>query len=147
MDKAFELLIKDHKKVKGILEDLLSTTANAKVKRRDLLSTLKEELQLHEKIEETIVYPVLEEKKALKDLTLEAYQEHHIVDILLKELDSVDVTDEIWKAKATVLQENLLHHISEEEKDLFPHASKILKQNDLDRIGDEIKQMKDSEAN
>ena len=142
MNKFFEPLIKDHKKVKQIIEDLLLTTAQAKKKRQELLTKLKEELQLHEKIEETVVYPVFKEKKDMKAHTLEAYQEHHVVDVLLAELESLDFKDEAWKAKLTVLQENLLHHIAEEEKAIFPQAEKILKPQELEEIKQNIEQMK-----
>lgn len=132
--KAFALLIKDHEKVKGIIEELMASSASAKRRRQELLHTLKEELQFHEKLEEDVVYPVLEHKKATHDLALEAYQEHHVVDVLLEELDGMEFKDEAWKAKLTVLQENLLHHIDEEEQELFPKAQKNLSQNQLDQI-------------
>ncbi|MCC2626280.1 MAG: hemerythrin [Burkholderiales bacterium] len=146
MDKAFGSLIKDHKKVKSIIEELLSTQANASVKRRDLLLQLKEELKLHEEIEENVVYPIFEEKKQIKDLTLEAYEEHHIVDVLLEEVENTETNDETWKAKLTVLKENLWHHIEEEEKRLFPEAAKILKQRELDSIQRDVTQIKESEG-
>lgn len=142
MDKTFELLIKDHKKVKGILEDLLATKANAHVQRTELLQSLKLELLLHEKIEEEVVYPLLKGKKQTKDLTLEGYQEHHVVDMLVDELEHTDFKDELWKAKVTVLQENLLHHIKEEESELFPDAKKILSTKQLNSLQEQIKAMK-----
>ncbi|MBP9742086.1 MAG: hemerythrin domain-containing protein [Burkholderiales bacterium] len=146
MDNTFELLIKDHEKVKQIIETLLSTTANAKKKRQELLLNLKEELQLHEEIEESAVYPVFKEKKDIKNLTLEAYEEHHVVDILLAELENLDFQDEAWKAKLTVLQENLFHHISEEEKEVFPLASQVLKQDELEKMESDIIRMKNENS-
>jgi len=142
METTFQLLIKDHKKVQTLINELLSTSMNAKSQRKKLLGNLKEELQLHEKIEEEEVYPVLEKKKNLKDITLEAYQEHHIVDVLLDELESLDFKDENWKAKLTVLQENLQHHIEEEEKEIFPEAEKTLTMKELNLMEANIKQQK-----
>lgn len=142
MDQTFKLLIKDHKKVKEIIEELMNTTPNATKKRKELLQQLKTELKEHENIEETLVYPVLKEKSSTKDLTLEAFQEHHLVDLLLEEIESTDFKDEAWKAKLTVLQENLEHHIKEEEKELFPKALETLSAGKLEEISKGISEMK-----
>ena len=130
----FASLVEDHKKVKGIIEQLLATSATAKKTRQDLLGTLKKELESHETLEEKLLYPALKQQKPTHDMALEAYQEHHVVDVLLEELDGMEFKDEAWKAKLTVLQENLLHHIDEEEQELFPKAQKNLSQNQLDQI-------------
>lgn len=143
MSKTFNLLINDHKKVKALLKEILSTSSSDKAKRTEMFATLKHELQAHEKIEERYVYPPLEEKKPTHDKTEEAYEEHHVVDLLLKELDKLDVTKDEWIAKLTVLEENLIHHIKEEEKDLFIKAKKVLSQNTLDQIEESIETAKE----
>ncbi|MBU6441633.1 MAG: hemerythrin domain-containing protein [Betaproteobacteria bacterium] len=140
--ETFALLVKDHEMVKGIIEDLLETSPSAKKTRLELLKTLKKELLDHENLEERVVYPPLETRKATRDLTLEAYQEHHVVDQLLEELESLDFKDEDWKAKLTVLQENLLHHVQEEEKELFPKAEKTLSKDQLKTMEQQIAQAK-----
>jgi hemerythrin superfamily protein len=140
--ETFALLVKDHEMVKGIIEDLLETSPSAKKTRQELLKTLKKELLAHENLEERVVYPPLETRKATRDLTLEAYQEHHVVDQLLEELESLDFKDEDWKAKLTVLQENLLHHVQEEEKELFPKAEKTLSKDQLKTMEQQIAQAK-----
>ncbi|WP_026285434.1 hemerythrin domain-containing protein [Thiomonas sp. FB-6] len=140
--ETFALLVKDHEMVKGIIEDLLETSPSAKKTRLELLKTLKKELLDHENLEERVVYPPLESRKATRDLTLEAYQEHHVVDQLLEELESLDFKDEAWKAKLTVLQENLLHHVQEEEKELFPKAEKALSKDQLKTMEQQIAQAK-----
>ena len=139
---TFALLVKDHERVKSILEELLDTPVSAANRRRDRLNTLKQELQVHEDLEERLVYPSLESRKPTHGLTLEAYQEHHVVDLLLDELESLDFQDEDWKAKLKVLQENLLHHVREEEDELFPKAEKVLSRDQLQRIERQLDQAK-----
>ena len=141
---TFALLVKDHKVVEGIIDELLETGASDKRRRQDLLNSLKKELQIHEGIEESIVYPPLEARKSTHDLTLEAYQEHHVVDVLLEELDALDFKDQDWKAKLTVLQENLEHHVKEEEDGLFPQAEKVLSSEQLKHIEQRIAEAKSS---
>lgn len=137
-NQAFSSLIQDHAKVRHIIDELLETKPTAKQTRQQLLTTLKHELQTHEALEENIVYASLKDKRPTRELAQEAYQEHHVVDVLLEELESLDFRDEAWKAKLTVLQENLLHHIQEEEEQLFPQAEKTLSAKELDKLGQRI---------
>jgi hemerythrin superfamily protein len=141
--EATKLLIKDHRKVQKIIDELMHTTSRASSRRKELLQELKQELQIHEKVEEKLFYPKM--KSAEKELILEAYEEHHLVDKLLAELEKTDIKDEHWKAKVTVIKENLFHHIHEEETEIFPKAHKKLGEKALDEIGEQIKSMKEKE--
>jgi len=50
----------------------------------------------------------------------EGMVEHNLADIVLDRLaNTADVTSDMWKAHAKVLQEALEHHIKEEENALF----------------------------
>ena len=111
---AIELLKADHDKVKKLLE-LESTTERGVKTRTELFATIKGELTVHEAIEEEIFYPALKAHPKAKDIVLESYEEHHVVDLLMGELESLPVDDEQWGAKAVVMKENIEHHIEEEE--------------------------------
>jgi hypothetical protein len=55
----------------------------------------------------------------------EAYEEHHVVKLVLAELPQVDVEDERFEAKMTVLSELIEHHVEEEEDEMFKSAEKL----------------------
>jgi hemerythrin-like domain-containing protein len=57
---------------------------------------------------------------------MEGYQEHHVAKILLSELDTMSEKDEMWTSKLKVLQENVRHHVEEEEKEMFPASKQVL---------------------
>jgi hypothetical protein len=57
-------------------------------------------------------YPALRAHPEAKDIVLEGYQEHHVADLIVKELHAVQKDDEQWGAKFKVLKENIEHHIS-----------------------------------
>jgi hypothetical protein len=132
---AFELLKGDHQKVKGLLEQLEKTTERGLKTREDLFDKVKQELQVHTKIEEEIFYPVLKEAKETHEIVLEAYEEHHVVDQLLAELEATPFDSEEWGAKLTVLKENVEHHIEEEEGEMFKEARKVLGKDQLEELG------------
>jgi iron-sulfur cluster repair protein YtfE (RIC family) len=132
---AFELLKKDHEKVSGIFEKLEPTTERGVKTREELFTTLKQELDVHAQIEETVLYPVLKEAQETEDITLEAYEEHNVVKQLLADLEEMPKDDESWGAKLKVLQENVEHHVEEEEGEMFKKARKILSQQQIDELG------------
>jgi hemerythrin-like domain-containing protein len=139
---AFTLLKADHQKVAGILEKIESTTERATKGREELFAQLKSELEVHTRIEETILYPALEEYEETRDIALEAYEEHAVVKQLLEDLDSSDKADEHWTAKFTVLKENIEHHVEEEEGEMFTKARKVLSEEDINKLGERLEAAK-----
>jgi len=142
---AISLLKQDHKTMKKIMEDIDATTERGVKTREDLLAKMKQELTLHERIEEEVFYPALREHKKAKDIVLEAYEEHHAVDTLLEELEAVPFDDETWSAKFTVIKENIEHHIEEEEGEMFDKARQVLDGDELEDLGARMQQMKDEQ--
>lgn len=142
----FELLKKDHVKVKQILQQMCETTPRATKKRQELLQQLITELQMHEKIEESIFYPPLKNNNNTKQLTLEAYEEHHAVDDLIEKLFKLEVSDERWLAILTVIKENLYHHIQEEENRLFLKAQEEIGEEELSSMAQTAQAMKQQDT-
>jgi len=132
---AIALLKADHDKVKGLLNDLESTTERGVKTRTELFATIKGELTIHEIIEEEIFYPELKAHPKAKDIVLEGYEEHHVVDLLMGELEAMDVADETWGAKALVMKENIEHHIEEEEGEMFAKARQVFEKSELEDLG------------
>jgi hemerythrin-like domain-containing protein len=123
---ALKLLKQDHDEVKQLLEKLDSTTERGVKTREELFSRVQRELQVHEAIEEEIFYPRLRENAKTKEIALEGYEEHHVVDLVMSEIDSTPFDDETWGAKFTVMKENVEHHIEEEEGEMFKLARQAL---------------------
>src|SRR5215207_3976521 len=103
---AITLLKEDHEKVSGIFEKLEPTTVRGVKTRDELFAQLKQELDIHAHIEETIFYPVLKREAETREITLEGFEEHHVIKTLLRELEANDVGSERWTAKLKVLKEN-----------------------------------------
>ena len=139
---AFELLKKDHEKVSGIFEKLETTTERGVKTREELFTQLKQELDIHAQIEEQIFYPALEEAKETHEITLEAFEEHAVVKQLLAELEQLSKDDETWGAKLKVLQENVEHHLEEEEGEMFSGARKVLSSEQIEALGSRMEAAK-----
>ena len=140
---AMSLLKDDHRKVKKLLAELESTTERGVKTREELFTKVKHELVVHEAIEEEIFYPALKEHPKTKEIALEGYEEHHVVDTVMAEIEGVAYDDEKWGAKFTVMKENLEHHIEEEEGEMFKQAKQVFDQDELTQLGESMKARKE----
>lgn len=140
---ALQMLKQDHEKVKKLLEELDSTTERAIKTREEGVITLKQELTVHELIEEEIFYPALKEHAEAKEIVLEAYEEHDVVDTILSELEQTPVDDATWHAKFTVAKENLEHHIEEEEGPMFDQVRRVFDDEELVDLGERMSARKE----
>jgi len=134
--KATELLKKQHREVKA----LFGKAKKAKsADRRNVMDEITQKLQTHMTIEEEIFYPAVREldSKKTDEIVPEAYEEHHVVKLVLAELPDVDLDDEQYEAKVTVLSELIEHHVEEEETEMFKSAEKLGAER-LGELGDEM---------
>ncbi|MBA2570664.1 MAG: hemerythrin domain-containing protein [Chloroflexi bacterium] len=139
---AIQLLKTDHDAVKKMLEAGEKTTERGVKTRQALLTRIKEELTVHEIIEEEIFYPALKEHPKAREIVLEGYEEHHVVDMIMAELEQTPFEDETWGAKFTVMKENIEHHIEEEETEMFKQARQVLDAQELRDLGARMEERK-----
>ena len=135
---AITMLTEDHRDVKRLLDELESTTERGVKTRHELYGRINELLSVHETIEEEIFYPALRDHPKTKDMALEGYEEHDVVDSIMGELAETRVDDETWGPKAKVMIENLRHHIDEEEDEMFPAARRVFDADELQELGERM---------
>lgn len=132
---AIEILEREHRRFEELLKQGEDSTEQAHKTRRELLATLTRELNAHELMEETVLYPALQAHPETRDVVLEGFQEHHVADVIVRELHDVAPNDEVWGAKFKVLKENIEHHIQEEEGNMFRFARGIFSREELRDLG------------
>jgi hypothetical protein len=132
---------KDHDEVKKMFKQFEKDVESSPVQASSLGQKILSELELHTKLEEAIVYPDLQKQD--EDLYHEAEEEHHVADVLIKEVGAMSSTDPSYKAKMMVLRENVEHHIQEEEKEMFKKIKKVEKSR-LDRMAEQWRSRKQS---
>jgi len=122
--KATELLKRQHREVKRLFGQAIGATVG---ERRRVMNEITEKLTAHMMIEEEIFYPAVREigTKKAEEMIPEAYEEHHVVKLVLGELPKVDLDDDRFEAKVTVLAELIDHHVKEEENEMFGLAEKL----------------------
>jgi len=137
---ALDLLSQDHKKVKDLFEQ--AEKADEKQQKK-IFDQIKQELETHTRIEETVFYPAMQEHEELEDMVLESLEEHKQIKTLLKEMDNLSSDSEKFEPKLKVLQENVQHHAEEEEEGkMFPKVRKVLNSQELEELGAELEEAK-----
>jgi hemerythrin superfamily protein len=136
---ALDLLEEDHTQVESLFEEF-EQLDNVEEK-KELALKICLSLRVHAQIEEEIFYPAVRDAIENTDRIDEAIVEHAAAKQLITEIEGMDAGDELYDAKVTVLNEQVLHHIEEEEDELFPEveSSKL----DLETLG---KKMADRKA-
>ncbi|HEV2707376.1 MAG TPA: hemerythrin domain-containing protein [Pyrinomonadaceae bacterium] len=137
---VFELLKQDHQKVSGLFQRIEAASATGE--RQQLFVQLKQELDLHAQVEETILYPALKQAEATRNITLEAYEEHQEVKDLLAEIQQTPPDDEEWTTLVMELRESVEHHVEEEEGEMFAQARDVLTEQQIDEISQRIEAAK-----
>lgn len=142
---AIALLKADHRAVEKLFkefEKLVKKGGSDREKERVVRSIVKE-LSTHAAIEEKVFYPgIRKADEELGDQVLEAFEEHHLVKVLLSELDNMGPSDERYDAKVTVLTEIVRHHVEEEESEMFPELRKAVGRKALSEMGAELEKAK-----
>lgn len=121
---ALDLLTADHNRVRGLFAQFREASdGDDTTKMEAVAAKIFEDLEVHTKIEEQIFYPAVHDlNDELAEVVDEGVEEHHVVETLMTEARQLPASDPRWKAKLTVLMENVEHHAEEEETELFPQV-------------------------
>ncbi len=134
---AIALLKQDHREVEELFAQFEKASGDGR--KQKLAEQICLELSVHAQIEEEIFYPACE-GKVEEDLLKESYVEHDGAKVLITEiLAGGPQADEYYDAKVKVLQEEIEHHVQEEEKrleGLFAQARKA--ELDMDALGEQL---------
>jgi hypothetical protein len=141
---AISLLTQDHRNVEQLFTRF--ETATTPAEKRAITDKVIEQLSVHAEIEEQFFYPAVAAKLEERGEVLEAVEEHHLAKVALWELERLPASARNFDAKFTVMKENVLHHVAEEEAGdgIFAQARKELKANELEALGDRMQQARAS---
>jgi len=131
--KIYADLKADHDRHRDLFARIEDTSRKDE-ERRLLFEEFRKELQAHAAAEEEALYAVMLANPELRDEARHSVSEHKEIDDLLGELVEKDTTSLFWMGKFKQMRDRYLHHIEEEEEEMFPAASKELSKAEEDRI-------------
>jgi hemerythrin-like domain-containing protein len=92
-------------------------------------------LVVHHTMEEKYFYDLLEGFTQAHRDALEAVNEHHIIELIIKDSERFPRDHERFSIKIEGLGEYTTHHLDEEEAQIFPMARQLFTADDLNTLG------------
>lgn len=137
---AIKLLKEDHNELRGFFQTFKASDSDKE--KHEVFKKIKAKLDVHTHIEETIFYPELIKKEELKDITMEGVEEHHIGDVLVREISNLTEGSDKFEPKMEVLIESTEHHLQEEEGKMFPKVEDNFSDSELEDLGQRMEEEK-----
>ncbi|MCY7316979.1 MAG: hemerythrin domain-containing protein [Rubrivivax sp.] len=118
-------LKEDHKRVKKAYKDFQKLDPEQDSEAcAAIVEMVLDELTVHAALEEELLYPAAHRQIADESLVDEAEVEHESVHALIEQLRGMQPGGDKYAARFTVLCEYVLHHVKEEEGEMFPQLEK-----------------------
>jgi hemerythrin superfamily protein len=127
----FELLRRDHDSFRALFADLLSAGGGNGA---DKFHELKNQLEVHTRIEEDILYPALDRQPETRELVADSLKEHEQAKQMLEQIEQRQASSEQWHSLLQELKDLLDHHMEDEERELFPKGRQLLSETEQDDI-------------
>lgn len=125
-DEVLSLLKDDHKRVKKAYRDFRRLDGESDPEAcAAIVQQVLGALTVHAELEEELLYPAARDSIADESLIDEAEVEHETMKSLIEQLKGMDPEDEKYAARFTVLCEYTLHHVKEEEGEMFPQLQRV----------------------
>lgn len=131
--RIFADLKADHDRHRTLLARL-AETREGNEERRTLFEEFRVEVSAHAAAEEESLYAAMLAKPELRDDARHSVAEHKEIDDLLGELLGLDAASPGWAAAFAEMRHRYLHHIDEEEEEMFPAAAADLPEAEQARI-------------
>lgn len=125
----FERLKLDHDKHRDLL-DRITATDGASSERKALFEEFTFEAKGHAAAEEQALYSTVLRKPPLTSCGRHSVAEHHEIEEMLNDVAAADMASDEWEEKFGELKHRYLHHIDEEEDEMFPKFAEELSEDD-----------------
>ncbi len=125
----FERLELDHDKHRDLL-DRITETKGKSSERKALFEEFTFEAKGHAAAEEQALYSTVLRKPSLTSCGRHSVAEHHEIEEMLNDVAAADMASDEWDEKFSELKHRYLHHIDEEEEEMFPRFAAELSEED-----------------
>jgi len=139
--KATDVLRKAHERFRALFAEHVGSGRD---KKREIFRAIKEELEIHTRIEEELFYPAVVRVRSneARAIVRDGLQEHQIVEGLLAEIDQMDPRDARYDERVDALRDNVERHLRDEEERIFAQALSHLSEARLEKIGSDMEARK-----
>lgn len=144
MPDIYSAIKSDHDDHRALL-DRIAGTEGASDERKSAWHEFYYEVKSHAAAEEETFYSKLISKTWGQDAARHSVHEHQQLDDLMEELNEMDMSSPGWLQKFKTLQHDYLHHIEEEEDEVFARAKQEIDEREIEGYGDRFLKRKEEE--
>ncbi|MEQ8697221.1 MAG: hemerythrin domain-containing protein [Bauldia litoralis] len=130
----FDKILSDHEKIRGLIGKLEATGDDAD-QRCEAYTALKNFLLCHHDAEQETFFAELVQHAEARDDAMHMIEEHGEHKKIIEQMDAIDPRADRWEDKFAELKDDVLHHIDEEEEDVFEVARQVLPKSVAEQLG------------
>lgn len=140
----FDRLKEDHDAHRQLF-DKMADAKDDHDRLQKLFDQFKVEVTAHAAAEEETLYATMLARPDLREDAQHSVSEHKEIDDYLEELDELEFNGEEWRQTFDQLKKRYLHHIEEEEEEMFPGAAEELTAEEETRLAETFARRKPAE--
>jgi hemerythrin superfamily protein len=139
---AIQLIRKGHQEIERLFARAERAQRDGDLsEQRAVVRAIVRDVSVHVAIEEQLLYPTLQEAGA-EERVFEALEEHHLVKLMLAEIDEADPAERRFAPKMRLLSEHLREHMEKEEREILPRVRQALDAAQLRQLGESLARAK-----
>ncbi|MFP4316853.1 MAG: hemerythrin domain-containing protein [Desulfovibrionales bacterium] len=139
--QIFKRLLEEHEEIREMIKEY--ERAGSLDERRKRFEKVFIETTAHHRAEEKALFNKTKDMDEYRDDSLESLEEHHLLDVILGEMQETNMEDDRFTAKFKVFTEFLEDHFEEEEEDQFPEMKKGIDQDTQQKWADEYEEQEE----
>lgn len=138
-ESILALIEADHRKIEQLFQQMETSKGARAI---ECFNQIYTELTLHAKAEELVFYPAMQEYENARSHVEAAETEHNSAKVLLEQMKALNPANEEFQTKLTHLKQTILHHVEEEEGEIFSAVRENMKEQALQQLGQEFQAAK-----
>jgi hemerythrin superfamily protein len=144
MSDIYKTIKKDHDHHRDVLKQIAEMSGDT-TERRRLWREFYHDVKAHAAAEEETFYASLMTKTWGQDKARHSVAEHKELDDIMDELQDMDMSSPGWLNRFKTLHHDYLHHIEEEEAEVFDREQEVLDQSRASELGPKFEARKRKE--
>ncbi|MBF9035502.1 hemerythrin domain-containing protein [Rhodobacterales bacterium HKCCE2091] len=144
MPSIYDAIKSDHDRHRALMDTIAGTSGDTS-ERRDAWEEFYRDVKSHAAAEEETFYSKLISKTWGQDAARHSVHEHQQLDDLMEELNDGDMASPGWLQKFKTLQHDYLHHVDEEEDEVFSRAKEVIPEAEIEGYGSNFLKRKEKE--
>lgn len=140
----FDRLKQDHDSHRQLFAKMEETKDDAD-RLEKLFDQFRVEVKAHAAAEEETLYATMLARPDLREDAQHSVSEHKEIEDYLEEMEEQAFNGKQWRETFAQLKKRYLHHIEEEEEEMFPDAAKDLSDKEEQALGEKFAERKPAE--